>query len=67
MNVYTSVIYRNPATHTAPNASGYFVRNRHGAVVAGPYITMGEAWTEQDRREPGERKAAETSHLDRAA
>lgn len=60
---YTSVIYRDPATHLAPNASGYFVRNRHGATVAGPYATRFEAWAEQDRREPGERMAARTSHL----
>lgn len=41
-----------------PNANGFFVQNRHGATVAGPYPTAQEAWAEEDRREPEERAAA---------
>ncbi len=40
-----------------PNANGFFVQNRHGATVAGPFATMQEAWIEEDRREPEERAA----------
>jgi hypothetical protein len=40
-----------------PNAVGYFVQNRHGATVAGPFESLGEAWAEVDRREPEERAA----------
>lgn len=41
----------------APNETGYFVQNAHGATVAGPFATAQEAWREEDRRR-AEAKAA---------
>ena len=38
-----------------PNANGFFVQNRHGATVAGPFDTMLAAWCECDRCESEER------------
>ena len=42
-------IDRTSPNHNPENSRGYFVQNRHGATVAGPFPTMHAAWAEQEK------------------
>ena len=54
MNLCTTIQRCNPVP--AP-VGGFFVLNRCGATVAGPFATRQEARAEENRREPAEREA----------
>lgn len=64
MTTLCTVIERHD--RETPNANGYFVQNRHGATVAGPFASRIDAWREADRREPEERAKHEAEIKARA-